>query len=171
MKLLNSFSISMIRKEGNDVSFVPLTLEEARGLFWPGAGGGSPLTGYDEMSDGPCVDSYVGHKDTAQILSGLLEFEVPVRRASADLTDGSPAVVAQYAGPRLPEGATMLPEGATIQFWIVRLFDRGLARLGQQCQGRVEEATMSCPEDGEKIARLVPPLRAAFEKTLAEGCE
>jgi hypothetical protein len=32
---------------------------------------------------------------------------------------GEGVLVAQYRGPRLPEGATELPEGATIEWYVV----------------------------------------------------
>lgn len=47
--------------------------------------------------------------------------EVPVNRASYTLVPGEKLLVAQYKGPRLPEGATKLPEGATIEFYLVLL--------------------------------------------------
>jgi len=49
----------------------------------------------------------------------MLGVSVPVNRVNVKLT--GPMVVAQYMGPRLPEGATTLPEGAKIEFWKVEL--------------------------------------------------
>ena len=55
------------------------------------------------------VESVIGHKELADI------FNFPCNRVSLalDLTDT--LYVLQYSGPRLPEGATSLPENATIK--------------------------------------------------------
>ena len=67
------------------------------------------------------VISVVGHKDMATILSDMLGFEVAYNRASLSLNDGDIIYVAQYVGPRLPEGATILPENAEIKFFEIKL--------------------------------------------------
>ncbi len=54
--------------------------------------------------------SAIGHAETAAILG------VKVNRVSVKMNYLEPLLVAQYVGPRLPEGATTLPEGATIKF-------------------------------------------------------
>ena len=65
-----------------------------------------------------CV-SAVGHADTAAVFSSVLGVEIPCNRATVALKEGDVALVGQYSGPRLPEGATTLPEGATIKWLIV----------------------------------------------------
>ncbi|MGN8833703.1 STIV orfB116 family protein [Selenomonas montiformis] len=65
------------------------------------------------------VVSFIGHEDTARVLSGILGVDVPFRRAFGTLTPGEPVLVAQVTGGRLPEGATTLPEGVSLQFWLV----------------------------------------------------
>lgn len=67
--------------------------------------------------------SAVGHADFAALLSRLLGIEVPTARINVDLKTGDRAVLAQYSGPRLPEGATALPEGAAIIFFQVDMLD------------------------------------------------
>ena len=62
--------------------------------------------------------SAVGHADTAAVFSAVLGVEIPCNRATVALKDGDLALVGQYSGPRLPEGATALPEGAAIK-WVV----------------------------------------------------
>ncbi len=62
-------------------------------------------------------ESVVGHADTANLLTSLLGCDVEMRRVSLSLRPGDEMVVAQFDGPRLPEGATSLPEGASIR-WI-----------------------------------------------------
>ena len=66
------------------------------------------------------VSSYVGHADIARLISAQTLAEIPVNRESFRFAPGSEIYVAQYTGPRLPEGTTELPEGAEIQWWRVR---------------------------------------------------
>ena len=62
----------------------------------------------------PACVSAVGHADTAAaVFSSVLGVEIPCSRATVALKEGDVALVGQYSGPRLPEGATTLPEGAT----------------------------------------------------------
>lgn len=62
--------------------------------------------------------SAVGHADTANLFSGLLGVDVPAQRINVKLTKADTLLVGQYVGPRLPEGATTLPEGARI-IWLL----------------------------------------------------
>lgn len=50
------------------------------------------------------VESAIGHEDTARVVSGILGFEVKPNRVSIKLTESDVLYVAQYTGPRLPEG-------------------------------------------------------------------
>jgi hypothetical protein len=65
------------------------------------------------------VVSAVGHASTAAIFSALLGREVPCNRETVALERGDIALIGQYRGPRLEEGATALPEGAEIEWWIL----------------------------------------------------
>jgi len=61
--------------------------------------------------------SAVGHADTAALIG------VPMNRVSVTLTQSDWLYVAQYKGPRLPEGTTTLPEGASfswVSVWLER---------------------------------------------------
>lgn len=62
--------------------------------------------------------SSVGHADTARVFSEELGVEVPAQRSTIALEKGDQLVIGSYKGPRLPEGATQLPEGATI-VWLL----------------------------------------------------
>ena len=64
-------------------------------------------------------ESAVGHADTAAVFSAVLGVTVPCNRATVALKEGDVALVGQYSGPRLPEGATSLPEGAAIKWLVV----------------------------------------------------
>jgi hypothetical protein len=59
------------------------------------------------------LTSVVGHADTAAILG------VAFNRSTLKLVPGDVLIVAQYDGPRLPEGATSLPEGARFRWFKV----------------------------------------------------
>jgi hypothetical protein len=65
--------------------------------------------------------SLVGHADTAEIFSGLLDVKVSCNRATYTLEEDHILYVGQYKGPRLPEGTTTLPEGATVEWLMVTL--------------------------------------------------
>ena len=65
-------------------------------------------------------ESAVGHADTARVFTDQLCIPVPVNRVSIKLSNPDDhCIIGQYVGPRLPEGATSLPEGATIEWWII----------------------------------------------------
>ena len=67
----------------------------------------------------PACISAVGHADTAAVFSNVLRVEIPCNRATVALKPGDAALVGQYSGPRLPEGCSSLPEGATIKWLVV----------------------------------------------------
>ena len=98
MYLLNAFSLNMLA--GNaDVHVREVSLDTARNLA-------------------KVCTSAVGHADTAAVFADVLGVPVPCNRVSVSLVHCATALVGQYSGPRLPEGATTLPEGATIK-WVV----------------------------------------------------
>lgn len=101
-------------------------------------------------------ESVVGHADTAAVISSLLGIEVPANRISISLNAGDSMLVAQYIGPRLPEGATTLPEGAKIEFILIQVlpFDyikqdyiRRLERtlMGEHLSSQMGSASMPSP--------------------------
>lgn len=73
------------------------------------------------------VESVIGHPDTATVVSNILGFETPFNRANLVLDGDDVLYVAQYKGPRLPEGATKLPEGASLDFLEVTMKPKGCA--------------------------------------------
>ena len=99
MYLLNAFSLNMLDK---DVSILVLqiSLKTAREIA-------------------KLCTSAVGHADTAAVFSDVLGTDVPCNRVSVALDHCDMALVGQYSGPRLPEGANCLPEGATIKWFVV----------------------------------------------------
>lgn len=83
------------------------------------------------------VESAIGHQDTAKVVSDILGFEVKPNRVSIKLNENDVLYVAQYTGPRLPEGATTLPEGAILEFFEVTFRKEG-------CRGCRGYDTGSC---------------------------
>lgn len=70
------------------------------------------LEGQPDLSG---LESVVGHADTAAILG------VAFNRVTLKLSKGDVLIVAQLDGPRLPEGATALPEGASFRWFEVKV--------------------------------------------------
>jgi hypothetical protein len=121
--LCNAFSLSMLNREeqanakgvgapwGDSTApypRIPRPIEDPRAWL-------EQLTG----QDGERIVSAVGHADTARIFSEILGREVEPNRVSVQLKYGNSALIGQYVGPRLPEGATELPEGARIEWWVI----------------------------------------------------
>jgi len=118
MHLVNAFSLNMLDGDNFTITIRKLTRDEARGLLAP-----------DGHLD-PKVAVAIGHTDTARIVGTLLGLPeediarmvgVAQTRPTVKMAPGDRAVVAQYIGPRLPEGATTLPEGARIEFFLVEI--------------------------------------------------
>jgi len=59
--------------------------------------------------------SYVGHADLANLIG------VPFNRESVTMEKGDIAIVVQYRGERLPEGATELPENSELRIYKVTI--------------------------------------------------
>jgi len=108
MVITNSFSLNMVAEEDFKKGPVfiraeEVSLEEVRKL----------LEAEKEVMSG------IGHPDTARLVSDMLGMDIPSNRITLKVKEGDEILVAQYTGPRLPEGATKLPEGATIKFFKV----------------------------------------------------
>jgi hypothetical protein len=101
MKLLNSFSLNMLAEFPVQPLIEEITLSDAK----------ARLEGN--------LESAVGHSDTAAIFADQLGMPVPSNRMTVSLAKGDMAVIGQYRGPRLAEGVTTLPEGASIVWYQV----------------------------------------------------
>jgi hypothetical protein len=100
----NAFSLNMLSETPVSVDVMEIRAETAR-----------------NMLDACEFRSAVGHADTAALFSAILGQHVPAERTTVQLTRNDWLLVGQYSGPRLPEGATQLPEGATIRWFQVTL--------------------------------------------------
>lgn len=95
MMILNAFSPNMLQEFPANITFGEISLEEAQVM----------------AAD---AQSAVGHASTAAVFAAVLGVDVPANRISVSLNKGAEVLVGQYRGPRLEEGATTLPQGATI---------------------------------------------------------
>lgn len=109
LKLANAFSLNMLNTEVETHVLVAkrISKEEAREL----------------LQDG--FENYIGHRDLANIVSNDLGITVEMneKRPNLLLNPEDLVVVAQYVGPRLPEGATELPPNARIEYFTVQIID------------------------------------------------
>jgi hypothetical protein len=107
----------------NDVAIAAISLEEARRRLYGWTAG--PYIDRESERDGSdaaiavAAKSCIGHADVAAVLSSLLGETIPANRITVSLNPGDTVIVGQYVGPRLPEGATALPEGARIEWYRV----------------------------------------------------
>ena len=102
--LSNAFSLSMIAHLGHcdlDVT--------------------TNICNYQQMVEDLKPTSIVGHQDTANLFSNILGVDVPMNRVSITLNKGDTLIVGQYSGARLPEGTSVLPEGASITWTCVHV--------------------------------------------------
>lgn len=65
--------------------------------------------------------SAIGHSDMAMLVSRMLPLghDIPANRVNVSMDVDDIALVAQYSGPRLPAGASRLPNDAEIRFYAV----------------------------------------------------
>lgn len=105
--IANAFSINMLTLE---VGITDLQICPA-----------SPDVIRQEIEEVGGFTSIVGHADTAAVFSDILGLDVPCNRATFTLEEGVVLFVGQYKGPRLPEGATTLPEGAKVEWAMVTI--------------------------------------------------
>jgi len=115
MYIANAISLNMLPPDmqSGGIIFRRITVDEAQRL----------------VREAGQVVSAIGHADTARLVSGQLGIELPSDRRTVVLGDEL-MLIAQYVGPRLPEGATELPQGARIEWFLVRL------ATGEELAGR-----------------------------------
>jgi Domain of unknown function (DUF1874) len=118
IKVCNAFSLNMVSALVADIKVIQITPAEVKEFLEVG------------------VESCVGHVDTAAVFSQQLGVEIPAARVTVDLTSNETIIVGQYSGPRLPEGATTLPEGAAIKWFMVHV------KFPDVRSGRAEELAM-----------------------------
>lgn len=110
----NAFALSMLDREAqrNDAKDAILQPRTPRPCD-------DPKAFLSECEPHAEILSAVGHADTAALFGDVLGREVAANRVSVKIDAETLLLIGQYIGPRLPEGATTLPEGATIEWWTV----------------------------------------------------
>lgn len=104
INVLNAFSLNMVDFDGS-ISWRKIPVSIIKDMI------------HGDSSIAPYLKSFIGHADTARVISSDLDFELAVNRETIALQPSQRCLVCQYKGPRLPEGATHLPEGATIEYY------------------------------------------------------
>ena len=94
--ITNAFSLNMLQAFASTIITEELTIPQVKETI---AGG---------------FESGMGH--STELVSAILGMDIPMNRITNKIQDGESILVAQYVGPRLAEGATELPEGATLKF-------------------------------------------------------
>jgi len=110
LTLANAFSLNMLEFSGKEATVEVRRVDDPAGLILANS----------------LVGNSIGHPDTDRVVRKMLEQDgvddIPVgTRDTIALVPGTNTglLVAQYRGPRLPEGATCLPDGATIEWYLV----------------------------------------------------
>lgn len=107
--LTNAFSLNMLEPQHVKINANRVDAATAASTIAGAPARGQPVTG--------CF----GHQDIAAVASAELAMDAPdlfgVSRRTVSVRKKDEVIVAQYSGPRLPEGTTRLPEGATIVWW------------------------------------------------------
>ena len=94
--ICNAFSLNMLKTLSAKITTEELTVPQVK----------------EALSEG--FESGMGH--STELVSNMLGMDIPMNRSNNKIQDGESILVAQYVGPRLPEGAVELPEGATMKF-------------------------------------------------------
>ena len=145
--LSNAFSLQMFDKGRAEAT--PISATDAKtlvGMAWTDSGwsaGKDRRTGFVGKPYLP-AESVIGHPDICRVINESLGLpaqglEYPVKRVSVTLEPGDTLVVGQYVGPRLPEGATELPEGASIRWYRVDIVGDDVTERRSKQLARVEK--------------------------------
>ena len=102
--LANAFSLNMLAVNSGSLRFNEVSTEHA--------------SNYIKQQE---YVSAVGHADTAKVFGSELRCDVATNRLTLKIGQGDTVLVGQYSGPRLEEGATTLPIGASIKWFLVWL--------------------------------------------------
>jgi hypothetical protein len=101
--ICNAFSLNMLNGDAI-LKFKVLSLEEVKNFL---------------IENNEVIEYAVGHLETANLFASLLNRDIPYNRVNVSITDGVQLLIGQYVGPRLEEGATSLPKGASIRWFLV----------------------------------------------------
>ncbi len=113
--LVNAFSLNMLNTDRFTIVGKKIDKEEARRLITDNQDALVPAIGHVDTAFVVCNMLNLGKRLTYDIVQAAEE------RPTVVLEQGDAVLVAQYRGPRLPEGTTTLPLGANIEFYWLRL--------------------------------------------------
>lgn len=120
--ILNSFSLSIFsRQEGREFdgdSYIAYHLRAAATAVMQFI----PITTAavkDIIGIADEVENFIGHADTASMVGTDLGLSLIPNRDKYTFSPSDNLIVAQYTGPRLPEGCQVLPDGSTLSYWLV----------------------------------------------------
>jgi hypothetical protein len=138
--ICNVFTIAMA-PDGGCLEYQQITPEEAYDI----------LAHPREEEDAIIVQA-VGHEQTAQLANNQLGGNlIQFNRCTVKLLDGDELILCQYVGPRLPEGVTVLPEGAEIR-WYRAYYTQAYTTLTRSLPERLALAALhEAKRVGEKI--------------------
>lgn len=116
MYLVNAFSVNMLVQPDIRLRFERISLGQVYALM-------------EELSlqQDECLVNAIDHSDLDRLVQEELAgcaVDVPTSVCMSiswplDLDTVHRMLVAQYCGPRLPEGCKELPEGAEIEWWLI----------------------------------------------------
>jgi hypothetical protein len=118
MYITNAFSINMLVQ--GDIQLRFTRLDDANAVA---------LEMLMAKQRGEAVVNAIGHKDLDTIVRGMFHesyLEEGQRMSISWPMDKDTVhrmIVAQYRGPRLPEGCTELPEDADLEFWLIETIE------------------------------------------------
>lgn len=107
--ILNAFSLSMLQELPSVMYVEEIEVENVKRLIDT-----CPSNQINFISA-------IGHENMSIMLTDVLERHIALNRISVYLEKSDRCIIAQYNGPRLPEGATTLPDNASIKWLLVTI--------------------------------------------------
>jgi len=101
--LTNAFSLNMLSSSESVIKIKEVSKEQAKNIL------------------GDNYTNAIGHADLASVVANDLGIDITANRITVTIQPGDTLVVAQYRGPRLAEGTTILPPGATIKYYVLEV--------------------------------------------------
>ena len=103
--LTNAFSLNMLSSSESMIKIKEVSKEQAKTVL------------------GDDYTNAIGHADLASVVANDLGIDITANRITVTIQPGDTLVVAQYRGPRLAEGTTTLPDGATIKYYMIEVLE------------------------------------------------
>ena len=101
--LTNAFSLNMLSSSESIIKIKEVSKEQTKNIL------------------GDDYTNAIGHTDLANVVANDLNIDITANRITVTIQPKDTLVVAQYRGPRLAEGTTILPPGATIKYYVLEV--------------------------------------------------